>query len=245
MRLLLDIGNTRLKWRLDDGGAGGHLSHEGRDWEAVLEAGPGAVAQVERVALASVAGAAATSAVRAWVTRRWPSATLHLARSEARGHGVINGYRRPERLGVDRWLAMIAARARLGLPVCVVDCGSAVTLDVVDDAGRHLGGAILAGLAVSRAALADLSPALRAEAADGEEFPARDTAAAIAQGTLRGLAGAVERLAGELTGGLDRPAAVVITGGDAGLLGPLLPAAWRVEPDLVLEGLALQSEGAT
>ena len=66
---------------------------------------------------------------------------------------MTSGYRDPERLGVDRWLALIAARERSKQPTVIVDAGSACTIDLLDSEGRHLGGYILPGLTAMGEAL--------------------------------------------------------------------------------------------
>ena len=79
---------------------------------------------------------------------------VHFARSEREACGVTNSYRQPRRLGVDRWVAMIGARAEFETTCLVVDAGTAVTLDAIDGSGRHLGGQIIPGVRLMAASLA-------------------------------------------------------------------------------------------
>lgn len=161
------------------------------------------------------------------------------ARSEARFAGLRSGYRRPERLGVDRWLALLAAHRRAPGGVCVAMAGTALTLDAVDAKGCHLGGMIAPGMSSLRRALRDAvrfqtqaeQPRLRA-------ILGRDTDACVGAGTLFAALGALDRAAAQAT-----PASRLITGGDARSLMAFLPG-WEWVPDLVLEGLWLRAGGA-
>ncbi|MGB0515083.1 MAG: type III pantothenate kinase [Wenzhouxiangellaceae bacterium] len=147
--------------------------------------------------------------------------------------------------GVDRWLAVQPVWSALKRGFCLVDCGSALTIDLVDDHGRHRGGWILPGLETARRGLLAVAPVLRrdppAEPATPE--PANDTAMAIENGLLLQQVGAI-RLALEQAARLDGlgPATeLVLTGGAAAPLQCALDSA-RLEPDLVLKGLAIAAQ---
>jgi type III pantothenate kinase len=148
-------------------------------------------------------------------------------------------------LGIDRWLAVQPVWRELGAAFCVVDCGSAITLDVVDEGGVHRGGWIAPGLETAHAGLLARAPVLARPRSDvqGDLGPATDTAQAIERGLLLQQAGLVAlalRQVRRLAGCAD--AELVLTGGDAARLQlqsvPELAAA-RIEPDLVLRGLAM------
>lgn len=139
--------------------------------------------------------------------------------------------------GIDRllgaWMASVLAEG----PVVVADCGTAFTLDVVDDRQRFLGGAIGAGLALQRRALAEACPHLDAprQAVDAGRIP-RDTAAAVHAGTSRAFAAALRGLRDEFLATDLGSATCFLTGGDAVELQEFLPE-WRLENDLVLRAL--------
>src|SRR5699024_1677202 len=97
----------------------------------------------------------------------------------AEGGGVKTKYRYPERLGADRWAAAVGAYAASKKAVCVVDCGSAITFDAVDSAGRHLGGLIVPGWNLMRSALHLGTADLPFAEADSVELFAMDTTDAI------------------------------------------------------------------
>jgi len=148
-------------------------------------------------------------------------------------------------MGVDRWLAMQPVWTALRAPFCLVDCGTATTIDLVDGSGLHRGGWIMPGLDAAREGLLARAPGLRREMPEHSALPllARDTAQGIADGLLLQQAGGVAqgyRIAARLSD-LGGEPALVMTGGAAGPLQSLLERA-RVEPDLVLRGLAMAAE---
>lgn len=235
--LLLDLGNTRLKWALASGPSTAIEAAQALTWPAQ----PLPLAQwrrraVARVALASVAPDAATDALIAAVGDALQQPVLR-ARTAARWRDLRIAYRRPERLGVDRWLAMIAARAlRPRARVLVVNAGSALVVDLVDADGRHRGGLIAPGLAAMRQGLVAAAPALSAHDGGRDDLDfAADSADAIASGSARAAQALIEqsrRRAGR------RPCLVVLAGGDAERLAPRLAPPVLLRPWLVLEGLA-------
>jgi type III pantothenate kinase len=155
--------------------------------------------------------------------------------------GVINGYAEPQRLGVDRWAALVAARALGPLPTVVVMAGTATTVDALEADGRFLGGYILPGLRLMPKSLFERTAGIRPDEGRWSEFP-RATADGVASGVLAATAGAVAGMALSLQrrhpGGA---VAVLVSGGN----GPTLIARiaqWGLEPiyqrDLVLQGIA-------
>jgi len=145
---------------------------------------------------------------------------------------------RPEAVGVDRLLAALAAhRATKGAAI-VVDVGTAVTVDALDDAGRFLGGAILPGPALGAWSLHQRTAALPEVALlPTAEAIGKDTEAAIRSGLVFGAAGAIERLVAEQRRLLGPRTPVIATGGGLDLLRDSLACLDEVRPNLVLEGL--------
>lgn len=237
MKLLLDIGNTRVTWTL----AHGQTLEPPRRCahDDCAEAWAALDISNTVVYACSVASPALTQSV----TDALGALPVTWAATGATFDGLVNGYHRPAEMGVDRWLALIGARWRFPRrALVVVDAGTAVTLDAVSSNGEHLGGAILAGYRTQRAALASVAPALAI--ADGAaQLPARNTAGALTAGTLYGLAGAIDRVAGELQPNDNGPVRI-LTGGDAERLAPLLSADWVVDPLVTLRGLWCFGESA-
>jgi pantothenate kinase, type III len=243
--LLLDIGNSRIKWALATNGElmgrAQALAHSDyptllADW-AALEPAPRAVRCV------SVAAASTLEAVDAWVAEHW-SIALDRVRTPALASqaGLTLAYPQPEQLGADRWLAMRGAQYRGQLPAIIIDAGSAITVDQVDGEGQHYGGLILAGLAAQHAGLQTMTPALPPLISAAADQPppllATNTADALASGAINGTAAALDQLVTRLAGESAPVPNILMTGGDA----PTLAAAMRTPathyPDLVLEGLA-------
>lgn len=238
--LLLDMGNSRLKWALAapglwrPGGSVAYGDHSG----VVLDRSFASLAAPARVVAASVATEDCRAIVDQWLRRRW-GLVPEFIQAQPALLGVTNGYREPARLGADRWAALIGAW-RLGPgAACVVDCGTAVTIDALSAGGEFAGGVILPGLALARSSLAARAAGIApTEHGDASDCLARATADAVAAGTLFGLAGAIERVVREQRAIIGRDAKVILTGGDAAALLPSLPWPAQSVPDLVLQGLA-------
>lgn len=191
---LFDLGNSRLKaaWCADDGiSARAELAWNGGDAAVALRGAIAAWPAASRVCVASVVDARRNDVLRAALP---PGVPVEWLRSPAAACGVSNRYRRPERLGIDRFLAMVALRARGGSGV-IAGCGTALTLDVVDGAGVHRDGAIAPSPMAMLAALAQTTAiaAGNADAFAGDD--ADDTAHALHAGCWGAVLALVERYA--------------------------------------------------
>ena len=147
-------------------------------------------------------------------------------------------------LGSDRWLAVQWPWQQTGSALCVIDCGTALTVDVVDDQGVHRGGWIMAGLQTARDSLLGKAPGLprRLDQFDADQHPARDSAQAIATGTVLQMAGAIERSVAAAANELGRDPVIWLTGGDAGAIMPLTRLQATLDEHLVLRGLAMAAK---
>ncbi|MDH3714869.1 MAG: type III pantothenate kinase [Gammaproteobacteria bacterium] len=233
MILALDIGNRRLKWGCWEGA--GFAAAGAFDWRGVdsLDGLPSETPA--RIVACNVAGPEIAQRVQNFCALRWDLVPAYLKTRRSCG-AVTCAYDDPGELGADRWAALLGVHALYGSDVCVIDCGTAVTMDVITAAGKHLGGAITPGLAAMRGAL-DRNTHQLTDAHALPELLARNTRSGIQGGTLWGLAGAIDRLideAGRLSG--LRPSCV-ITGGDAETLRELLVHATELQPYLVLRGV--------
>jgi len=240
MDLLIDIGNTNLKWARCDAGALGEMRavrHHGGlpiDLHAAWEL----LETPDRILVGNVGGEAVTDALTHTCRARW-NRSPRFVRPEACSHGVTIAYERPERLGVDRWLGLIAARQIASGSVIVVDAGTAVTYDLMLADGLHLGGLILPGIQMMRESLLAGTFIPRIEPEESSESWASDTAAAIAAGSIQAPAALAERLYGLLEARAGDCPELLITGGDAMRLLATIGCPARHIPDLVLRGLAL------
>ena len=247
--LLLDAGNTRLKWGLAENG---EVHRTGSiTQEKIRKNGLGALtARLPRAIDAAMASnvAGPTFATRlAGVVGAHCGCELRFAQTERAAFGVSNAYKQPRRMGVDRWVALIGAWAEMQSSCLVVDAGTAVTIDALDDDGRHLGGQILPGIVLMADALAKQTsdiPATKAAAAgayDGLAMFANNTRDAVGSGAIGAVAGAVERAIGTLREN-DCDVTVVLTGGDASRILAALDEPSLHRPNLVLQGLTQMLE---
>lgn len=243
MKLLLDLGNTRLKWCLHDGRSPGPveaLPHGGPDFLPALEQRLRALPSGLEPHWVSVAAASIEAGVLDAVQARFGPARRH--RTQASAPGLVCAYADPQRLGADRWLALRGAISRVSPPLLVVNAGTALTLDAVDADGRHLGGLILAGIEAQAAGLLQRAPHLQGGAAPPSpaEFWARDTREAVAHAPWQAAAGLIERALRRLASQMPAHGPqLLLAGGDAQRLAELLEPPALLEPDLVLHGLAL------
>ena len=233
--LLVDRGNSGLKWLFL---AAQEAPRRGRDM-AELPAIAATEEGVTPALIASVADEQANGDLVAELTAR--GFAPWLATSPAALGALRNSYEQPERMGVDRWLAMVAARHRHAGRLCVVDAGSALTIDFVDSEGRHEGGFIIPGAALMRRALFQDTDRVRFDASvDAELAPGCSTAEAVNNGLLLAQAGAVRLALATAEAGGDTPRVFFCGGGAASLERAMDCTVARV-PDLVFEGLVLQA----
>ena len=241
----MDVGNTCLKWGVLDNGAvrrTGHISHARIRDKGLSVLTTKIPRHVDDALVSNVAGASFATRLSGVVSAHC-GCDVHFARSERRGWGVTNAYAQPRRMGVDRWVAMVGAWAEVQAACLVVDAGTAVTIDALDDEGNHLGGQIIAGVASMASALtmatSDIPPVRAApgrDAADLDMF-ARTTAGGVREGAQNAVAGAVDRAIRTLQSNAYEPV-VVLTGGDASRILNALCETPLHRPHLVLQGLA-------
>lgn len=244
MALLIDQGNTRWKIaidsRLDEGPLGSGNNDDLAVLRSVLSA---ASAETGPVYLASVADTAARAALLALLQEEFAYAVVQV-RSTDPMPGIRPGYRQPQQLGVDRLLAMAAVRAHCREAFCVVDAGTAVTVDCVDAGGQHLGGCIVPGLALSRECLLANTAIPRVADVDPDTLLGTDTATAVALGARYATAGVVDRLVSKRAGIFsDGAPRLYVGGGDGEHLSRFLLTPCTRMGDLVLRGLAVVAAG--
>lgn len=240
MNLLVDLGNSRLKWAQYAAGLwhsdAASLDSE-KNIESLFDKAWGKIAKPQRVIVCSVSSPERSNALERWIQTRW-SVTPHISLPQAEQLGVKNLYRNPQQLGADRWAALIGARGLTASAACVVDAGTAVTVEALSTKGEFLGGAIFPGLQLLRDSLARGTVAIAPAEGNAVDCLARSTADGVAAGTLFGLAGAVERLLDEYRRTLGETMQIFLTGGDAPALAAHLRVPVAMVPDLVLKGLA-------
>ncbi|WP_438971053.1 type III pantothenate kinase [Methylophaga sp.] len=241
MKLLVDIGNSRVKWAtMDKTGIGESQNFQrGKTGiKAALNKAWKKLEDVEAIYVANVGGDKIAEQLTEWTEKQWQLKPI-VIHTENKRFGVSNAYDEPAKLGVDRWLSLIAARQHARQAQCVIDCGTAITIDIVSKNGQHQGGMILPGLGLMRSSLAANTHALTDEP-DEKEFNtlATNTFSAIQAGTLYSVTATLERIITDLKDNFDDKVRFIITGGDAESLLPLLPEKISHYPNIVLRGLA-------
>ena len=256
MSLLIDIGNTSLRWALfpkgqDRDGLGPMTAvRHGRAVPPEVLDAWGRLAAPGQVLISNVGGAALGEAVARVVRALWGHEPA-FAQTRQDCLGLRVAYPEPARLGVDRWLALLAAHALCAQSAAgvgaalVVDVGTAATFDCLAPGGQHLGGLILPGMAMMRDSLLAGTHIPHGEPGPAPEPWAADTGAAVTTGSLHSLAALAERLhirlwdrVAAITGASTSPPLLLLTGGDAHRIAPLIGHPLELIPDLVLRGLA-------
>lgn len=245
--LLVDIGNTRVKWALLRRGRfapGTPRVHGGASdaISALLAARPVRASGIERVLAVSVAAPRLAQALARETRARFGVETEFIESARHAG-GVTNGYKEVWRLGADRWVGAIGAHALArGRDVLFAMAGTALTVDLVTAAGRHRGGAIIPGPATMVASLLSGTNGIRRRArglaASSRSLFAADTASALAAGSRIAAAAFIDRAVEEAARTLGRPPMLLLSGGAAAELRRHLRTRARDVPDLVLRGLA-------
>ena len=249
MNLLVDIGNARIKWAVQDSGSwitGEPLIRQQRAFKDLARPAWKDLGTPGRVIVSSVAGEEYQKSVQTWVKRRWKLKPefLHAERHQC---GVSNAYSAPERLGSDRWANLLAVHAHYQEPAVVIDCGTAITIDAIAGDGSHLGGLIVPGMDLMTKALAEGVPGIQLQEQDRQEvyLLGRSTEAAVSGGVLYAAVSLIDRVSMDLRVELGDAATILLTGGDASRILPLLSSKPDHDPDLVLKGLAVFAEEAT
>jgi len=230
--LLIDIGNTRIKWQRKENSA---LVSEGsvdKD-KAPHYAWPD---QVKEVIVSSVS---TNAELHSLFDLRYGERLRWLAQPVSDHPGFRHCYAEPARLGVDRWLAMLGARCLFSGKLLVVDAGTALTLDLLDEDNHHRGGYIVPGLTMAREALfggTDRVRPFKDETQVSDLGVGQNTVACVASGTLRQHTALIEAL---MTDYPDYQ--LVITGGDGKALAELLQS--RYYPNLIFDGMELLCAG--
>lgn len=241
MTLLVDAGNSRFKWARSASPQDVHvrdyrqtgyvetliawLQDEGRD-DALI---------------CSVLGDSFRDALGEWATREYPH-SLEFVTTAAAAHGVEIAYEQPHNLGADRFVSLIATHNHYPGNSVLADCGTAITLDAITAAGKHLGGLIIPGLALMRRSLSVQTMEIGSRCGAETHLFAHDTPDAVYSGTLRAAATAVDGVGADMAEALGGDVSLVMSGGDAELLASLLDGRWQVDPYLVIKGLAVLAQ---
>jgi type III pantothenate kinase len=251
--LLIDAGNTRIKWSVVTAGRLSPVRATPWSDTAPFVAWLARAGEFERVVACSVTGPRSERVLRS-LLHAAGAPSPELIHSSAQAAGVRSGYREPKRLGDDRWVGAVSAWHLAGCfrAVCAISVGTALTIDVVDCDGVHRGGLIAPGPTLMLQSLlrdtagiaprAAASAAARRGSADASGtlgLLATDTRQAIELGCLSAAAALVDRTITDVTRRMKGRPVVFLTGGGADAVAPLLRSACKRRDDLVLRGLAI------
>ncbi len=238
--LELDVGNTAMKWRLLDGCRvdGGRRECSVASLRDLLSRW-----QPNAIRVASVAADDRNRLIQDAARRA--GVPCQFAHSQARCGPVTNSYRDVGKMGVDRWLAMLAAWQLCRREVVVVDAGTALTIDIIDSSAQHLGGYILPGRKMMLDALLGNTDRVRyGEAPAPSVLPGRDTGACVENASWMSLLASIQSCHAGAFNSAQKPG-LVICGGDAPQLIDMAGGAasdWLFRDELVLDGLAIALE---
>jgi type III pantothenate kinase len=236
--LQLDIGNTALKWRLRAQGRTmqqGCLLTRNVNAETLQQELPKGI---QHVACANVAGSQIQHWICNWAEQQ--KVPCFIAHSQSQFGDLVNSYTEPHRMGVDRWLAMVGARQRSQNPLCVVDCGSAITLDYIATSGHHMGGYIVPGSRLMMESLIGSTCNIVMDPARPVDniTPGKNTQQSVSHGVKRLLHQGLQAI---LQTAIAEGFELQLTGGEGRILANTMQQAYF--SGLVLEGLELVQHG--
>jgi len=241
-QLLLDIGNTRIKWILMEGEnmlAGGQWIHGAESGLSLIQIAPNEAPG--QIVVSNVAGSDIKQQVIDWAHKTY-SLPVHFVVASSEDYGIKNAYDVPEDLGSDRWLTLIASHSLYQSNSCVIDAGSAITIDLLTANGQHLGGYILPGFTSLKKALSR-DTSLNQEGAglsrSAERQPGKSTRNCIDNGALVAICNTIEDVVDNFEKQMHEKIQCIVTGGDGTRLSDKLHHPHLLEPALVLKGMAI------
>ncbi|MFI0545786.1 MAG: type III pantothenate kinase [Brachymonas sp.] len=246
--LAIDIGNTRLKWALyERGQPGAQPLAQGAEFieniEGLAEGAWSHIAEPKTMLGCCVASDAVRRRAKEQIIERWDYLQPHWVHSSEQEAGLVNGYDNPNRLGSDRWIAMIAAWQRTRRqfpqntpPLIVVMVGTAVTVEAIDHTGRFLGGLILPGHGIMLRALESGTAGLHVPTGQVREFPT-NTSDALTSGGTFAIAGAVQRMHQHLKQRCGIEPVCLMTGGAGWKMQPFMGVPCELVENLIFDGL--------
>ena len=256
--LLIDAGNSCLKWALcHDGslGKGDSVDYQWSSLEQQLTEAwhyfPEKDLTPAKIILANVAGQRVLGALNHWRDKAFTvkeagGVTIEVVVAQANAWGVKSSYQQPELLGADRWAALVATHHHVKGNACIIDCGTTLTMDIITDEGKHMGGVIAPGWEMMQSSLVTNTNGIASGEADVPELLGLSTQQAVQAGISAASVGAVNNILQRLENEMGTVFTCIVTGGGAPLMLPQLlsldyAGTFRDEPDWVLKGLAVLS----
>lgn len=237
--LLIDVGNTKIKWRYSshENSSETHSMLHKKSWLNVVEAIVSTVPSNEAPSALFVASVLAdeNATLQALLENRFGVPVHHYV-PQKEEFGFKGCYADQLKLGVDRWLAILEAWCVSGASI-VIDCGSAITVDVASEDGRHLGGYIVPGIEMQIKALYAGTSQVKVERGDLSSLElGEDTVSAVRNGVLRMVVAFLAGTIVDVKNKVPSPT-IYLIGGDAEMLSRYLPFEVVLGRPLVLDGL--------
>ena len=242
MNLLIDVGNSTIAWGTELQGeilSIDNFKYHKDDIVSQLQESIKLSEKPSAVLLSCVASDEIINMLKQWAEEQWQldiwqaAVTTHFKQLE-------NSYADVQQMGVDRWLAMIAAWEKHKKALCIVDCGTALTIDIINDEGKHLGGYIAPGVEMMQQALISNTDRIKVPVSKNVTITcAKDTQSAINNGASLALISMIDRSVEIYKQQLKKEPMCIITGGMAEQIKPLLNTQFELEKELVLRGLAI------
>ena len=245
MKLLLDIGNSSVNWALEQGGQltiDGVFSYDKNNFDKNLQKNLSFLQIPTKILVANVAGNKVFADLEYWVSQRWQLKCWQ-PRVSAKFNQLKNSYNNTQEMGIDRWLAMVAAWEEHKTALCVVGCGTALTIDSIDSQGYHLGGYIVPGIELMQQALIMKTESINVSTNKHVSIAyAQGTQTAINNGAFFATTAMIDRVVMNLSDQLKTSPKCIIFGGMAELIGRLLKNKFQHESNLVLYGLLIANK---
>ena len=252
MDLLVDLGNSRLKWASYQNGqlgSVGSLKYDGENLATLMSAEWSRLPVPGKICVSSDVDSRLTAVLSQWVEKQWATAA-HIIAPKDHAYGVKNAYQDPLQLGSDRWAALVAVRNNIKGAAIIIDCGTAITIDVMNAEGEHLGGVIIPGIQMMQQSLFQGTHKINETDEKNERVLAalgRNTREGVRSGIHTAVIAFINEMISDATKQTKQTKqqtktekmTPVITGGDAEVLLPFLDNNVIHKPTLVLEGLAI------
>lgn len=241
MILLLDIGNSSVKWALQQDDvltSRGAFSYTKNSFEQDLWENLSFSKKPSNVLVSNVAGDDIFSSLDDWVKLQWQQECWQ-PKVSAKFKELKNSYTNIQQMGLDRWLAMIASWEKYQSALCLVSCGTALTIDLINADGQHLGGYIVPGIELMQKALIDNTKQIDVSVKHQASLVyAKDTQTAVSNGAFLATVSTVDHVVENFSNETNDEVKCIITGGMAEIIKPLLAASFKHEANLVLDGLS-------
>lgn len=242
MKLLLDIGNSSVNWALQEQGeftSAGAFSYNKNNLEQGWQENLLLSVKPSDVLVSNVAGPEIFNSLYDWVKKKWQQECWQPCVS-TRFNELNNSYSDIQEMGLDRWLAMVASWEEYHTALCLVGCGTALTIDVINSEGDHLGGYIVPGIELMQRTLVNSTEQINVLVKNQASLAyAKDTRAAVNNGAFLATVSMINRVAAEFLNESNCKPKCIISGGMAELIKPLLDQSFEYEPNLVLTGLSM------